>query len=219
MANRWNRFIYRMWAPVYDAVLGRLFMPGRKRASQLLSAKPGERVLIVGVGTGVDLLILPPGVEAVGIDDSPDMLAEARRKLPCVKASVELIQGDAQTSLVPDESFDAAILNLILSVVPDGRACLSAALRALKPGGRAVIFDKFIPAEHDLSPGRKLMNVFSTLFGTDITRRFSELAAGCDCITTHDEPSILRGTYRVMMIEKTQSAVRREPAGEAGPYR
>jgi phosphatidylethanolamine/phosphatidyl-N-methylethanolamine N-methyltransferase len=98
MTNRWNRFIYRLWAPVYDAVLGRLFMPGRKRALQLLSAKPGERVLIVGVGTGEDLMFLPPGVEAVGIDDSPDMLAEARRKLPGVKASVESIQGDARTS-------------------------------------------------------------------------------------------------------------------------
>jgi phosphatidylethanolamine/phosphatidyl-N-methylethanolamine N-methyltransferase len=81
MTNRWNRFIYRMWAPVYDAALGRLFMPGRKRALQLLSAKPGERVLTVGVGTGADLPFLPPGVEAVGIDDSPDMLAEARRRL------------------------------------------------------------------------------------------------------------------------------------------
>ena len=82
MTNRWNRFIYRLWAPVYDATVGRFFLPGRKRAIELLDLQPGERVLLVGVGTGADLLLLPQGVRAIGVDISPDMLARARRKLP-----------------------------------------------------------------------------------------------------------------------------------------
>ena len=193
MSNRWNRFIYRRWAPVYDAMLNRFFMPGRKRALEVLALKPGERVLIVGVGTGADLPLLPEGVQAAGIDLSPDMLAKARLKLPVSRAAVKLIQGDAQSLLVDEASFDAAILNLILSVVPDGSACLQSSLRALKPGGRAVVFDKFQPDNVKPSLPRRVMNFFSSLLGTDITRRLSELRRDCPCTLTHDEPSLLGG--------------------------
>jgi phosphatidylethanolamine/phosphatidyl-N-methylethanolamine N-methyltransferase len=62
MSNRWNRFIYHLWAPVYDAALEGLFRPGRARALASLALQPGERVLLVGVGTGADLAYLPPGV-------------------------------------------------------------------------------------------------------------------------------------------------------------
>jgi phosphatidylethanolamine/phosphatidyl-N-methylethanolamine N-methyltransferase len=74
MTNRSNRFIYRLWAPVYDATINRLFMPGRKRAMEVLALKRGESVLLVGVGTGADLPLLPPGVKATGVDLSAEML-------------------------------------------------------------------------------------------------------------------------------------------------
>lgn len=203
MTNRRNLFTYRLWAPVYDATVNRLFMPGRRRAMQLLDLQPGERVLIPGVGTGADLPLLPAGVEATGIDLSPGMLAKARRKLDRCPAAVRLIEGDAQALLVEPDSFDAAILNLILSVIPDGNACLRSALGALKPGGRAVIFDKFLPEGRSVSTGRRFMNLFSTLFGTDINRRLSDLMQDCPCVITHDEPSIAGGLYRVILLKKT----------------
>ena len=202
MTNRWNQIIYRLWAPIYDTTVNRFFMTGRKRAMELLALKPGEKVLLVGIGTGADLPLLPAGVDATGIDLSPDMLAKARLKLDRCPASVKLIQGDAQTLLVDEASFDAVILNLILSVIPDGNACLRSALRALKPNGRVVIFDKFLPEGKSISLPRRFINLFSTLLGTDINRRFSEISAGADCILTHDEPSLMRGMYRVKLIEK-----------------
>ena len=202
MTNRWNRFVYRLWAPIYDSTVDHFFMLGRKRALELLDLKPGERVLLPGVGTGADLPLLPDGVDVTGIDLSPEMLAKARLKQDRCPSTVKLIQGDAQTLLVDEESFDAAILNLILSVIPDGNACLRSALRALKLGGRAVIFDKFLPEGQTPSLGRKFINQFSTLFGTDINRRLSDLMQGCPCVVTHDEPSIAGGVYRVVMIKK-----------------
>ena len=177
-------------------------MPGRKRALEMLGLKPGEHVLIVGVGTGADLPWLPAGIEAIGIDLSPDMLAKAQNKLSDCRAAVELIQGDVQAQVVTDGLFDAAILNLILSVVPDGRACLQSTLRALKPGGRAVVFDKFLPDQGNLTSGLKEMNFFSTLFGTDITRRFGDITAGCDCEVLKNEPSLMDGIYRVILLQK-----------------
>ena len=202
MTNRWNQIIYSLWAPVYDSTINRLFMPGRKRAMELLYLQAGESVLIIGVGTGADLPLLPAGVDATGIDLSPEMLDKARLKLNRCSASIKLIQGDAQGLLVDEASFDAVILNLILSVVPDGNACLQSALRALKPGGRSVIFDKFLPEGKSTSFGRRFLNIFSTLLGTDINRRLSDLTKGCPCAITHDEPSILKGMYRISLLEK-----------------
>lgn len=204
MTNRWNLFIYRLWAPVYDPTVNRIFMPGRRHAVKLLDLKRGERVLIPGVGTGADLPLLPAGVEATGIDLSPEMLVKARLKLDRCPASVKLIEGDAQALLVEPASYDAVILNLILSVIPDGNACLRSALRALKPGGRVVIFDKFLPEGGTVSSGRRLMNFFSTLFGTDINRRMCDLMKDCPCVMTHDEPSIGGGLYRVILLRKTE---------------
>jgi phosphatidylethanolamine/phosphatidyl-N-methylethanolamine N-methyltransferase len=200
MTNRGNRAIYRGWAPLYDAVLSRLFSAGRARAMQRLAPRAGEKILIPGVGTGLDLPLLPPGVTALGLDYSPEMLAQARRKLP-VAAAVQLARGDAQRPLA-QASFDALLLNLILSVIPDGQACLAAAWFALKPGGRCVIFDKFLPDAGRLTWGRGLLNQFSTRLGTDINRRFVDLSAGLDCQMVSDEPVLLGGMYRVICLQK-----------------
>jgi phosphatidylethanolamine/phosphatidyl-N-methylethanolamine N-methyltransferase len=202
MSNRWNQFIYRLWAPVYDATVNHFFISGRKRALEMLALQPGERVLIVGVGTGADLPLLPTGVEVTGIDISPDMLARAHQKLPLPGREVTLLQGDAQHLLVDEAGYDAVIFNLILSVIPDGAACLRENLRALKPGGRAVVFDKFLPDDGRLTFLRRLLNLGSTLFGTDITRRFGDLAEGAGIRVVQDEPSLMKGAYRVMLIRK-----------------
>ncbi len=88
----------------------------------LLDLQPGESVLLVGVGTGADLPLLPPGVRAVGADLSAKMLSKARSKLPIPHCETQLIQGDGQTQLAAAGSFDAVALNLILSVIPDPKS-------------------------------------------------------------------------------------------------
>ncbi len=203
MTNWWNRFVYRLWAPIYDATVGHFFLPGRKRAIEVLNIQPGERVLLVGVGTGADLPLLPQGVQATGVDISPAMLARALRKLPLLGREVRLLEGDAQRLLVDEAGYDVVIFNLILSVIPDGAACLRENLRALKPGGRAVVFDKFLPDAGRLTLGRRLFNLGSTLFGTDITRRFGDLAPGIGIGVIRDEPSLMNGTYRVILLGKS----------------
>jgi ubiquinone/menaquinone biosynthesis C-methylase UbiE len=200
-----NRAVYRLWAPIYDRTVEHLFAPARRRAMQLLDLSRGEKVLLVGVGTGADLPLLPRGVTAVGVDLSAAMLDRARAKLPLDGRSVTLIEGNAEQLLVEEEGFDAAALNLILSVVPDAAACLHSTLRALRVGGRAVVFDKFRPNHARVSLARRALNAGSTLMGTDITRDFSELSANAPCVVTHDEPSLFGGAYRIILIERTRS--------------
>lgn len=202
MNNGWNRFIYRLWAPIYDATVDRFFVPGRRRALELLNLRAGERVLLAGIGTGADLAYVPEGVLMTGIDISPHMLAKARSKEISRASSLVLVQGDAQALLVEEGGFDAVILNLILSVIPDGNACLVSAMRALKPGGRAVIFDKFLPEGKTPSPTRKIMNFFSTLLGTNINRRLSDLMKDSSCEITHQEASIAGGMYRIILLKR-----------------
>jgi phosphatidylethanolamine/phosphatidyl-N-methylethanolamine N-methyltransferase len=175
-------------------------MRGRKRAFTLVKLQPGERVLLVGVGTGADLPLLPPGIIVTGIDLSEDMLAQARKKIPMPNIEIILQQGDAQTLLVEEASFDVVVFNLILSVIPDGKACLRENLRALKFGGRVVVFDKFLPDSGKLSGFRRFMNFFSTLLGTDINRRFGDLAKDSGLVLELDEPSLMNGMYRIMLL-------------------
>jgi len=206
LTNRWNRLIYRLWSPIYDGLFDRFFAaPGRRQAMQRLDLQPGERVLLVGVGTGADLPLLPAGVRAVGVDLSPDMLVRAAAKLPLAGRDVMLMQGDAQVLPLPAGQFDAALLNLVLSVVPDGAACLRETLRALRPNGRVVVFDKFLPDDAQPNPGRRLLNLVTTLIGTDITRRFGDIARGSPCTVVDDAPSLLRGAYRVILVRGIRS--------------
>jgi ubiquinone/menaquinone biosynthesis C-methylase UbiE len=181
---------------------------------ELLDLQQGERVLLVGVGTGADLILLPQGIQAVGVDLSPEMLTRARQKLPLAGRDVTLLQGDAQQLLEDEASFDTAIFNLILSVIPDGSACLRENFRAIKPGGRAVVFDKFLPDDSKLTVGRRVLNWFSTLFGTDITRRFGDINAGCPCEIIRNEPSLMRGAYRVILLRKNILLTDRAMKGE-----
>jgi phosphatidylethanolamine/phosphatidyl-N-methylethanolamine N-methyltransferase len=203
LTNRWNRLIYHLWSPLYDRLFDRFFAaPGRRQAMNRLDLQPGERVLLVGVGPGADLPLLPAGVWAVGVDLSPDMLARAAARLPLAGRDAMLVQGDAQVLPLPVEKFDAALLNLVLSVVPDGAACLREALRALCPKGRMVVFDKFLPDDAQPKFGRRLLNLVTTLIGTDINRRFGDIARDSPCTIVDDAPSLLRGAYRVILVQK-----------------
>ncbi len=203
LTNRWNRWVYRCWAPFYDRIFDRFFAAaGRRRALQLLATQPGERVLLVGVGTGADLPLLPEGTCAVGIDLSPEMLDRARARLPLPGRSVALLQGDAQLLPLRAERFDAVVLNLVLSVVPDGRACFRQALAALKPDGRIIIFDKFVPDASHPTPLRRLANLVTMLFGTDVTRRLGDILKGAEAKIVYEEPSLLRGVYRIVLLHR-----------------
>ncbi len=205
-STAWNLRVYRAWAPVYDALLERFFRPGRRVAAAMLALEPGERVLIVGVGTGLDLPYLPPEVDAVGIDLSEDMLARARRRAATLSGRVELRQGDAAHTGEAAASFDAAVLSLVLSVVPDPRQVIAETLRVLKPDGRAVVFDKFAP---DTGPSRilrRLLNAITRFFGTDIDRRLADLIADQPWRLERSEPSLLGGQYRVVLLTRDPAA-------------
>lgn len=207
VTSRWNSVIYRLWAPVYDLLFDRLFFAGaRRRSIRALAVHSGERVLLPGVGTGADLPLLPARAVAIGIDFSPHMLAQAQRKLTDCAATVLLVQGDAQRLPVADGTIDAAVLHLVLSVVPDGQACATETARCLRTDGRAVVFDKFV-AESAVRPSRlrRLINFGAVRLGTDLNRRLGELLTGADLVAVDDWPAFLGGVYRIVRLRRGRS--------------
>jgi phosphatidylethanolamine/phosphatidyl-N-methylethanolamine N-methyltransferase len=207
MTNRWNRLIYKFWSPLYDLLFDRLlFASGRKRTLELLQLRGDERVLLVGVGTGADLPFLPQKTKAVGVDLSPEMLLKAKKKLVETGDRL-LVRADAQKLPVQDASFDVVILTLILSVVPEGQACWRESLRALRPGGRAIIFDKFLPEDQTSNPIRALLNQGAKLLGTDINRHLGEILAGTKYTISLNEASLLNGMYRIIVIRSNETTI------------
>ncbi len=196
-----NLRIYRAWAPVYDLVMGPFSSHARQQAVKLLNLQPGEQLLIPGIGTGMDLPLIPLGVSVVGVDISHEMLAKAHLRVN--SRQVTLLEMDAQTLDFADGSFDAVLFNLILSVVPDGAAAFREAWRALRPGGRALIFDKFLPENSELTPSRRLAGCIVSAFGTDPNRRLSDILGRVPgLVIEQDVASLLGGLYRILRLYK-----------------
>jgi phosphatidylethanolamine/phosphatidyl-N-methylethanolamine N-methyltransferase len=201
MNNQDNLQIYHAWAPVYDACIRSFTRQARQKAINLLELQPGEWLLIPGIGTGLDLPHIPVGISVTGIDFSADMLAKAKSK----GSDVDLLEMDAQALGFPYAAFDAVLFNLILAVVPDGAAAFNEGWRTLKPGGRAAIFDKFLPENARLSWFRRLAGHTLSSLGTDPNRRLNDILAETPhLIVERDEPSLLGGQYRTLLLRKRE---------------
>ena len=140
------KLAYRRWAGVYDAVFGGISGFGRRRAAAAVNALPGERVLEVGVGTGLALPAYDTDKRITGIDLSGDMLDRARWRverggLGHVEALLEM---DAEETDFADGSFDIAVAMFVASVVPNPRRLYSELRRVVRPGGHILFVNHFL---------------------------------------------------------------------------
>lgn len=201
MNNRHNLAIYRFYAPIYDRFMRPLFAAARHRAIEVARLQPGERLLIPGIGTGLDLPAIPSHIDITASDLSFDMLLRARTKAEDRHVAFAIM--DAQSLGFPDAWFDVVLLNLILSVVPDGAAAFAEAWRVLRPGGRAILFDKFLPERATRSRARRTAGRILSCLGTDPNRRLSDLLGPREMnLVELNEPSLLRGQYRIVLLRK-----------------
>ena len=198
--NRWNRARYTLYAPFYDLIVRRLHR-GRRRAIELLDVKPGERVLIDGCGTGLDLELLPRDCVVTAIDLTPAMVEKTRARAAALGMSIDARVMDAARLELDDQSFDCVLLHLILAVVPDPHATAREAARVLRRGGRASVFDKFAAGRPSIV--RRAMNVITNFVATDITRSLAEILEGTELRVVREEGSVFGGVFRVALLVKT----------------
>lgn len=118
---------YRRYAHGHDLYFGALFQPGRKAVIARMRCHPGERVLEVGVGTGLSLPLYPPYVRVTGVDISREMLARAearQRRLGLDHVTLHCL--DAERMDFPDDSFDKVVAMYVMSVAPGRCGVISA---------------------------------------------------------------------------------------------
>jgi ubiquinone/menaquinone biosynthesis C-methylase UbiE len=196
-SNAWIRFRYKLWARHYDRVTR--FPSERRRSVELLALRPGERLVIIGCGTGADLPFVPREVEVLAVDLSPDMLRQARAH---ARPGIDFREMDGLALDLPDGSFDAAILHMVLEVIPDPARCLAEAARVLRPGGRLAVFDKFLPEGDPPGPLRRLGLALLDFVFTSTNRQMGEILArsGAPFAVEVDEPSV--AAYRHLILRR-----------------
>ena len=190
---------YTLIAPIYDALLaGATRAPRRKSLAALAPHAPLE-VLINGVGTGLDLPHLPRQHRYVGLDLTAAMLRRALRR----EAGLRPVRGDAQCLPFADASFDAAVLHLILAVVPEPARCLAETARVVKPGGAILVFDKFL-RHGERSWWKLALNPLTRRIATRLDVVFEELLAATDSLERlRDEPALAGGWFRLIELRKS----------------
>ncbi len=200
-ATIWNKIRYTLYLPFYDLIV-MSFDHLRKRSIEKLGITSGQSVLIVGAGTGLDLKYIPEGASVTATDITPGMIAKLSRRATGLGMDMESMVMDGQALEFENDSFDHIILHLIIAVIPDPYKCIREVERTLRPGGTAVVFDKFVKEGDNPSLARRILNVFTRTFFTDINRNFNEIISGTSFKIEQDEPAAFGGNFRIILLRK-----------------
>ncbi len=143
---------YDKLAKVYDLLFGPILHPGRLLALERMGIAPGDRVLEVGVGTGINAALYPRDCHVTGIDFSASMLEKARERVSRKGLRhVRLMEMDAAALKFADDSFDIVYAPYLVNCVSDPLTVVREMRRVCKPGGRIVILNHFRSANPVLS--------------------------------------------------------------------
>nr|WP_218120075.1 class I SAM-dependent methyltransferase [Actinopolyspora mzabensis] len=126
---------------------------------QWLCGRAEGEVLEVAIGTGLNLERYPAGTRLTGVDLSPAMLEQARRRSERTGRAVELGVADAQRLAFPDASFDTVVCTFSLCAVPEVRTVLSEMDRVLRPGGLLLLADHVVSTSRPVRVVQRLLEL------------------------------------------------------------
>jgi phosphatidylethanolamine/phosphatidyl-N-methylethanolamine N-methyltransferase len=158
--------VYEKLASVYDFTFGPTLHPGRVQAIQRMGIGAGDRVLEVGIGTGINAALYPRDCAVTGIDLSAPMLEKARDRIARKGLrNIRVLKMDAANMKFADESFDIVYAPYLISVVPDPVAVAREMSRVCRKGGRVVILNHFRSANRVVAAVERAMSPFTVHIG------------------------------------------------------
>ena len=194
------RFNYSLIAPLYDLAVSLPLQKARTQSLQSLPTDTTGRVLLSGVGTGLDLPLLPKLYRYTALDFNTGMLARAKPRSAGLK--VDWVLGDSMELPFADAQFDHVVLHLIVAVVPQPAQCLSEAARVLKPGGSIIIFDKFLRPQQRAWL-RRALNPLTRRFATRLDVVFETVLDQVPQLRVlSDVPLLAGGWFRTIVLQK-----------------
>ena len=198
--NSMLRWSYSLIAPFYDAFIARTLLHARIQSLSALPDDTTRKVLLSGIGTGLDLPLLPKLHHYTALDFNAAMLSRAKPRSTGLK--IDWVMGDSMALPFADAQFNHVILHLILAVVPQPALCLSEAARVLKSGGTIIIFDKFLRPQQTalllrvLNPlSRRIATRVDVVF-EDVLREVPQLQK------VSDVPLLAGGWFRAIVLRK-----------------
>lgn len=144
--NRKHRHgIYRWYAPIYDRLMAPSFADGHSKMYNSLNLKEGDKILEVGVGTGISLTHVPDFVKVEAIDYSEPMLVKARKRQEKGEfaAKINFQQMDAHVLEFDTNYFDHCVVAHTLAVVADPEVVLKEIVRVTKSSGLIAIVNHY----------------------------------------------------------------------------
>jgi len=158
--------IYSRYSGFYDLIFAQLFYPRIRIGLEKIGIRRGDRIIEVGVGTGVSLSLYPVSCRVVGIDITRKMLERAKAKKDRLGLShVDLFEMDGENMSFDDNSFDHAVLPFVISVVPNLERLMGEVKRVTKNGGEIIIVNHLYTKLSLLSKMEERMSPFFMKLG------------------------------------------------------
>jgi phosphatidylethanolamine/phosphatidyl-N-methylethanolamine N-methyltransferase len=191
--------VYSNYAGVYDKVFGRVFQGSREAVVRNLKVAPGERVLEVGVGTGLCLPLYPADCDITAIDVSAPMLEKAAVRVKELGlTNVKLMKMDAGEMEFADSSFDIVIAAYVVTAVPDYRKLMKEMIRVSRPGGRLILLNHFTQESPIIAAVEKAISPICIRIGFRTDLSVDEVIDGWPLIKERDERVKPLGMWHVV---------------------
>lgn len=189
---------YKFIAPFYDLMIDKPLAQARAKSLAFLGPQIPAKVLINGMGTGLDIPYLTAQHEYYGIDLTRAMLTRSKARM--AEPTVALVEGDSLSLPFAAHTFDIAILHLIVAVVPAPLICLRETARVLKPGGRVLLIDKFLRRGKD-APLRRILTPLVGRIATRLDVVLEDLLEEVPELTIEiDVPAMAKGWFRQIQL-------------------
>lgn len=212
--------VYDLYGRFYDR-FELLFKRRLERAITSLPLHSGDRVLDIGIGTGLSLEHYPGYVHVTGIDLSAGMLQQAQRKLDeglvradAPRSDTQLVQGDALNLPFADASFDAVFLSHVVTTVPDPKRCLTEAFRVARNHAHIVMVNHFRSPYPVISWVETAIDPLCRKLGWRSDLSLTDLLTSAG-VKDADRMERTQGQiFRIVFLEKTRDTIRMIPIPE-----